>query len=298
MTAPVPVIGAVGHVALRVSDLDAAVEHATNIMGLRVSERSSERVDLTHGAPHHSLQYIRSDSDAVDHLALEASSPDALEEIRTRLRHADIPLLSEVPLDEQLAEGFVFEGPDGFVFEIYRGMPQDQPSYRGSGVRPRRFGHVNISVPDPVPLLSLLQNVLDFRISDNFRGGAFLRCNAEHHGVAVLRGRGILHHHAWEVESIADLGHLGDLVDEGGDELVAGPVRHGMGNNIAAYIEGPGHVVVEYYTDMDKIFDEDGYVPGSWSEEGHKWYSRWAPELPGDRFRALGVGPARTSYAT
>ena len=76
------VIENVGHIALRVRNLDSAVEHATTVMGLRVVEERDGRVDLTHGRPHHSLQYIEADTDSVDHVGLEAAGPEALALIR------------------------------------------------------------------------------------------------------------------------------------------------------------------------------------------------------------------------
>ncbi|HEY6761220.1 MAG TPA: VOC family protein [Baekduia sp.] len=286
------VIAAIGHVALQVRDLDAAVDHAVGVMGLRETERTADRVDLTHGAPHHSLQYLRSDVDAVDHVGLEAAGPEAVAVIRSRLEARGIPLLTDGPLDDCLTDGLSFVAPGGFVFEVYTGMPQDQPPYLATGVRPKRFGHVNFGLEDPQPMIDLLLDVLDFRISDSFRGGAFTRCNAEHHGIGVLKGRGILAHHAWEVEGIADLGRLGDVLDDLGTNVLAGPVRHGMGNNIAAYMAGPGDILIEYYCDMLRIYDDSTYVPGVWAEDGHKWYSRWSPDLPGPAARELGAPPA------
>lgn len=286
------VIENVGHVALQVRDLDGAVEHATTLMGLRVAEQDGDRVDLTHGAAHHSLQYIRSEVDGVDHIGLEAAGPEALEEIRRRLNDAGIPLLSEGPLDTCLPDGLAFEGPAGFVFEVYIGMPKDQPNYLTRGVRPRRFGHVNFALADTQPMLLLLTEVLDFRVSDHFRGGAFTRCSVEHHGIGVLHGPDTLHHHAWEVENIGDLGRLGDVADEMGSQIIAGPVRHTMGNNIAAYLAGPGGICIEYYTDMLRILDESNYTPGDWSEEGSRWYSRWSPQLPEASVRELGMRAA------
>src|ERR1700739_3086372 len=194
-------ISAVGHVAIQVRDLEAAVEHATTVMGLRVTNSSQDRVELTHGREHHSLQYIRSDVDAFDHVGLEASGSDALQEIRARLTARGMPLLSEAPLDEAIEDGFAFEAPGGFVFEVYTGMPKDEPFFVSSGVKPIKFGHVNFAVEDPEALLEVLLEVLDFRISDRFRGGAFTRCNVEHHGIGVLRGPGVLAHHAWGVEN-------------------------------------------------------------------------------------------------
>jgi catechol 2,3-dioxygenase len=280
---------AVGHVALQTRDLAAAVAQATTIMGLRVSRQDDEGADLTCGAPRHELQLLRSDVDALDHIGLEAAGPAALAEVRRRLDRAGIPLVQDRPLDPALPEGFVFELPGRVTVELYTGMPHDQPDYVPTGVRPTRFGHVNVYVPDPEPTLRALVDVLDFRISDYIRGGAFTRCNPDHHGIAVLPGDNKLHHHAWEVASLGDLGRLGDVLDAAGSALVEGPVRHGIGRNLAAYFAGASGEAVEYYTDMERIHDDHAHVPGHWDVQGTQWYSRWVPRLPPDGFRDLGV---------
>jgi catechol 2,3-dioxygenase-like lactoylglutathione lyase family enzyme len=100
-----PVIGEIGHVAIVTTDLDAVVDNATTLMGMRVSERRDDGVDLTHGTPHHSLQYLLGDSSAVDHIGLVAPDSAALDEIRTRAEAAGARLLQDTPLDACLAEG-------------------------------------------------------------------------------------------------------------------------------------------------------------------------------------------------
>jgi catechol 2,3-dioxygenase len=282
------VIAGIGHVALRVSDLERAVQLGTQIMGLRASRTTADEADLTCGSARYALQLRRDSVDACDHIGLEAEGPEALAEIRRRLDVAGIPLASDGPLDEALTHGLAFELPGRVLVEVYTGMPQDQPDYVPTGVRPTRFAHVNVYVPDPKPTLDALVGILDFRISDYIRGGAFTRCNADHHGIAVLPGASKLHHHAWEVPSIADLGRLGDVLHASGTSLIEGPVRHGIGQNIAAYFEGMAGEVVEYYTDMEVIHDDDAHVPGDWTVEGTEWYTRWTPRMPSDHFRSLG----------
>ena len=73
---------AVGHTAIRVRDLEAALWNATEIMGMRETAREGDVVYLTNGAAHHSIEYISSDVNAVDHLGLEAAGPDALARLR------------------------------------------------------------------------------------------------------------------------------------------------------------------------------------------------------------------------
>jgi catechol 2,3-dioxygenase len=289
-----PVITAVGHVALVVTDLEAAIHNATTVMGLRASERGQDRVDLTHGAPHHSLQYRAGTSNALDHIGLVAADSAALDEILARAERSGMRVLQHAPFDTSLPEGFVLEGPEGFLFEIYRGMPEDQPAYPPTGVKPNRFGHVNILLEDPAGMRELLMDVLDFRLSDDVAGGCFVRCNVDHHGIGVFPGPPKLHHYAWEVQSTVELGQVADRLDAAGGSLLWGPARHGAGNNIAVYYVEPSGTVVEYYCDMQRIYDDESYVPVEWDLTGHKWFSRWAPIMP-EGFLDLGVPCAEPS---
>jgi catechol-2,3-dioxygenase len=293
MTPPRPVIAEIGHLALRVTDLDAALAEATDLIGLSVSHRDGDVVDLTHGAPHHSMQLIGAAENAVDHVAFEADGPAALDEIRDRVRREGLEVVSDQPLDDAIADGFAFVCHDDVVYEVYVGMRHDQPPARRPGVGPTRFGHVTFNVPDPEASTDVLRRVLDFRVTDVVDGvGMFLRCNADHHAVGMLSGRGTVHHHAWEVQSIADLGRLGDLLDEQDRHLVWGPVRHGAGRNVAAYFPQVCGTVVEMYTDMERIYDEAAFTPRTWSTSDHRWYSLWGPlRPPADEFRRFGVPP-------
>jgi catechol 2,3-dioxygenase len=287
-----PVISEIGHAALRVTDLAAAEAFAVHVMGLSVSERSDDSVWLTHGDSHHSLQYMSGEQDVVDHVGLVARDGEALVEIRARIDSARLPVVSDGPLGPGIEDGFAFEGPEGFVIEVYSRMSRAAATYSGLGIRPNRFGHVNFFLRDPAPMQRLLTELLDFRVSDLIQGGVFLRCNVDHHGIGVFEGAGLLHHYAWEVPSIAELAALADLVDARGGAVLWGPVRHGMGHNIALYLQDTTGVIVEYYSDMHRIYDDANYVPGNWERTGHKWYSLWGPGFP-DGFAELGLPPHR-----
>lgn len=293
-----PLIAAVGHVAIRVTDLDAAARFATDVVGLSISERSETSVCVTCDTNHHNIEYILGTSNAVDHVGLVARDRDAIDEVRGRVEAIGCKVISDGPLGPGIADGFAFEAPGRFVIEIYSRMDQVVPSAEFSGVRPNRFGHVNFFLGEAAAMESLLREQLDFRVSDSISEagsqlGTFLRCNADHHGIGVFGGGGgkddRLNHYAWEVTSLAELGALSDLLDRRGETTLWGPVRHGMGRNIAVYIQEPSGLVVEYYCDMQRIYDEANYEPGSWSAgQGHKWYSLWAPGFPED-FMALGL---------
>jgi catechol 2,3-dioxygenase len=286
------VVSAIGHVALRVRDLERAESCALDVLGLERTGRDDRWTYFSADHHHHSLQYAEGDEDAVDHLGLVATDAAALAEIRRRLDAEEgVEIIRDGPLDPQLGDGVTFRGPDGFVFEVYLGMPKVAVPAPTRGVRPTRFGHYTLTVPDPAELSGFLERVLDFRVSDVVEAGRFLRCNIDHHGIAVLPGEGKLHHHAWEVADIGAIARLADLLDERGEHLIWGPIRHGAGANIAAYFVDPTGTVVEYYADMERIYDEE-HVAGQWTMEDPRSYSMWAPIPPPGDFMSLGVPPA------
>jgi catechol 2,3-dioxygenase-like lactoylglutathione lyase family enzyme len=282
------VIKKIGHVSIAVTDVDAALKSATTLMGLRVSEEADGVTYLTHGAPHHSLEYVAGAVDGLHHVGLVAADEGALPEIRQRAEAGGFRIVRDEPFDATADAGFVLEGPEGFLFEIYVGMPEDEPPYAPTGVKPRRFGHVTFTSSDSEAMRSFLETVLDFRVSDDVGGGYFMRCNVDHHGIAFLPGAGRFHHHAWEVQSTVELGLLSDRVDETGGSVLWGPLRHGAGSNIAVYFQEPSGALVEYYCDLDRVYDEEGYTPVVWDDADHKWWSRWAPLMP-EGFVDLGL---------
>jgi catechol 2,3-dioxygenase-like lactoylglutathione lyase family enzyme len=287
------VIASIGHVALTTADPDAAVESAMSISGLRVARRSGDGVDLTHGAEDHTLQYLEGPTTVLHHVGLAATNAEALAEIGRRASEGGLKIASDRPLDPALSEGLVLEGPGGLLFEIYIEMPSDQEvGYPTTGgVRPVRFGHVTLTVPDPDELRDFLCGTLDFRISDELAGGYFLRCNVDHHGIGVFPGEPGLHHYAWEAAGISDLAAVADRLDEVGSNLILGPVRHGAGSNVAVYFKDGAGALVEYYCEMDRIYNDAEYTPGEWNMEEFKWFSRWAPTFP-DGWVELAIGNA------
>ena len=116
----------------------------------------------------------------------------------------------------------------------------------------------------------------------------FMRCNPDHHGIALLPGKGTFHHHAWQTQSVADLAKLGDRLNKAGRDLIWGPVRHGAGHNIAAYYVEHSGAVVELYTDLEQIYD-DNREPIVWGAEDN-WWNMWSDYRPLD-FRDFGIPP-------
>jgi catechol 2,3-dioxygenase len=288
-----PVISEVGYVAIQVKDLEASERFAIDICGLFVTDRDDDSISFSHGPQHHSLQYIRSDENAFDHLGLVARDAESLATVRSRIDGAGLKVVADGPLTRGVEDGFAFEAPGGFVIAVYTRMAKVDVPFPGAGVRPSRLGHANFFAADHDALRDLFIDILDFRVSDLIPIGTFMRCNVDHHGIGVFQGAGVLHHYAWEVPTAIEAGQLADVVDGHGGSVLWGPLRHGMGRNVATYVQEPSGLVVEYYADMQRIYDDDTYVPGEWDMEGHKWYSLWGPQPLPDGFGDLGLPPAK-----
>jgi catechol 2,3-dioxygenase-like lactoylglutathione lyase family enzyme len=276
------------HVALRVPDLDASVTWATTVMGLRESERVDGVSYLTHASCHHSLQYIADDRLALDHVAMEAHDADALAALTARLHERGIEVVSTSVEEAGLKQAVRFRGPEGHVFEVFAGMDCNEPDFTSRGVPTRRFGHPTITCENTHAARDLFADVLDFRLSDEIGDGLlfFLRCNPEHHGIGIQRGAPGLNHYAWNVENLATLGLLGDTLAKNGGRFIWGPGRHGAGNNLFTYHFDPAGAVVEYYADLYHVWDEDTYVPGTWSLDDHHGQNMWGPTTPQELIEA------------
>lgn len=290
------VISEMGPITLRTSDVEKSVSEQTQILGLQEVARDGTRVSLAGVGGRPELTYVATDDeDSLELLGLIARDGDALREVRARVEREGLRMLRESASTPGAPDGFSFLGPEGFAYEVML-RPGSAP-VQPDGFGPKRYGHFNFHPRDHRSTVQFLTTLFDFRVSDVIgdggSGGFFLRCNSEHHGIAVLRGRGTFHHHAWETQSLIDLAKLGDRLHAVGRELLWAPVRHGAGQNLACYYVEHTGSVVELYADMEHIYDDDR-EPVTWAD-GQVWWNEWSTTsgfLP-HGFREQGISPAR-----
>lgn len=283
-----------GHVAIQTTDLEGSIFDATQLLGLRVTERTGNEVYLAAAPVHHELTYLESDVNGIHSLGLVARDGDALREIRRRVDAENLLIVADGPTSAGVQDGFSFMGPEGWIFEIYTEMQSSELGVHTFG--PDRYGHINFHPRNAKSMMEFLFRVLDFRLSDVIGDdfAYFMRCNPDHHGIALIQGRGTFHHHAWQVQSVADLAKLGDRLGRAGRELIWGPVRHGAGHNIAAYYVETSGAVVELYTDLEQIYNDDR-PPTIWGED-ENWWNMWSNRRTED-FRTYGI-PTVTELTT
>jgi catechol 2,3-dioxygenase len=127
----------VGHVHLKVREVDRSVEFYTAVLGLSVTERQGRYAFLSWGERHHdvALQAIGEDPPGPSrgvglyHAAFEVPDADALAGVYRRLQERDVPVS---PVDHGISEALYFDDPDGNGLEVYRDT-RDSPDEEWAG---------------------------------------------------------------------------------------------------------------------------------------------------------------------
>lgn len=153
-----------GHVVLRVSDVERSTRFWTEVLGFKVSDRNEQgMVFLRHGSDHHTIALAPAKENTplpdkargqlgFDHMALEVEKVSDLLAIRDFLRSRDVPILFEGRRGPGSNPGVEFVDPDGYNIELYASMDQIGGDDRS---RPpdewRRATSLEEAIASPVP---------------------------------------------------------------------------------------------------------------------------------------------------
>jgi len=146
---------------------------------------------------------------------------------------------------------------------------------------PRRLGHVVVGTPDPINTANLYK-ALGYRVSDVIGGGlaTFMRCSPDHHNLLVAPGRvPYLNHYALEHDDFDSVARAATnyLRNHEDDRQIAGPGRHQIGGNEFWYMLDASGNFFEFFSDMDRIDDDDAWEIGTDWAPADSW-SLWGEE--------------------
>lgn len=153
--------------------------------------------------------------------------------------------------------------------------------------KPRKVSHVVLNTPDMEGLQAWYETVLGFRASDYSADQmVFLRCNADHHSIALVRSTyPSVNHVAFELPSIDEFMRAIGRMKQKGHVPSWGPGRHGPGNNPFAYFVSPSGFVIEFTSELQQI-DEATHEAKVWSRTDPEAMDRWmtaGPPTPAQR---------------
>ena len=284
MSAPARVTR-LGFLEVRTPDVARLVAYCTDELGLAVVEGDGREAYLTTGPDHHCLHVVEGGAHGRARVGLQIAG--TLDEAHRALTERGVDAERRSDPQAGIASALVLAEPgtDAEVV-LYREMALSGVPM-SAGTTPTKLGHVACYAPDVAALQSFYQDCLGFRWSDTIGDFfVFLRCGPDHHTINVMESqtRTGLHHMAYEVR---DLVHLRDALDHlarHGRRLVWGPGRHGPGHNVFSYHRDPDGNLVEIFTELDLMLDEESghWEPRPWHEEFPMGPKVWplAPEVP------------------
>ncbi|GAA3226442.1 dioxygenase [Actinocorallia longicatena] len=175
-------------------------------------------------------------------------------------------------------------------------LPKDPPRVPDTGDRtdlmrrdpvvPLRLGHVVVGCTDVERAKVFFLDGIGMRLSDYVIGGPFMRFETDHHNIVLLPAPlTLLHHTAWKVRSVDEVGYGGSRMIENHPERHAwGLGRHGASANYFWYLKDPAGAFAEYYhSDMDDLADGPYFwdpVPGTGELPVAVWASPALTEQP------------------
>jgi catechol-2,3-dioxygenase len=286
----------IGHMGMRVTDLDAAVEFQASVLGLVETERRGRVAYLTCNARHHELILIESGKRGYDHIGLEVADVAALEAARGRIAKSGGEAIGGVYDGEPgIDRAALIRGPGGHVYKLFCGMESTAPPPPGD--RPTRFEHASVKARNLGPTERFLAHGLGFAFSDRMgRTASWWHCDADHHGMALIFGpRHELSHYAWSVPDLNAMGRIADRLAARGQKLTWGPSRHGPGHNLFVYFKDADGAMVECCADLAAMPPHGDYQAKRWPG-GFGAINQWGGPPP-PRFLLAGHRIANASPA-
>jgi catechol 2,3-dioxygenase-like lactoylglutathione lyase family enzyme len=266
---PVVTMRSLRSVSLRVPDPATSRDFYHEAWGLSTIDEDGDTFWLrATGSEHHVLRLEHHEQNALGRIAFAVASPADVDDAARKLEKLGIPLLREPGRLDDAGGGYGLQlvDPEGRCVELSAdtyAVTNQEPA--GRRAVPRKLAHVVLNTADIDRTTDFYTQVLGMRVSDwSEHQMSFLRCNADHHVLALNQAPwASVNHVAYEMSSIDHfMRGLGSLKHHG----IApqwGPGRHGPGDNTFSYFTDPAGLVCEYTSEVAQV-EEDAWLCRVW----------------------------------
>jgi catechol 2,3-dioxygenase len=305
-------IAHLGHVELLTPSPEESLWFFEEVLGMEREAQEGQSVYLRGFGDYerYCLKLTESATSGLGHLALRASSEEALERAVASVERSGRGE-GWSPGDIGHGPAFQFTDPDGRRFEVYYASERYTPAAElapamlnqyqrrvGRGVGVRRLEHVNFVSPEVRACRTFLEDALGYRsfetieLDDGREYGAWLSATVQGHEIIyVLEGlpvRGRLHHAAFWVDTREEVLRAADLFQDAGIFIEAGPAKHTPIHSFYLYVYEPGGNRIEVTSGGYLVFDPTPQATTIWHEEQYKGSRAWGRGFP----------PSFDTYAT
>ncbi len=264
-------------------DLEKQVDYWTRVVGLYVVERDARRAVLATRLGQEAIVLESGDhADSFRASLFQVAPGSDLDGMGSTLKEAGLSFELQSDLTPAVKKALVFRDPKGTLVEIFAECGFHPVVAPEGGVTPLKLGHVASRVQDVEKVAKFYQEILGFRVSDwvgdHF---VFMRCGVDHHTVNFVRyDTPRLHHVAFEVKDWTEIQRSIEIRPQQDTAGVGVRSGHIVGHNIAAYHRNGDDLRVEFYCEMDLMYDEElGYGQlRPWHEETPLYPKHWPKE--------------------
>jgi catechol 2,3-dioxygenase len=302
------------HVELLTPEPEQSLAYFHDVLGMEVESREGQSVFLRGWGEYqpYSLKLTEAASSGIAHLALRASSPEALER---QVRAIEAAGLGDGWHDGDHGHGpaYRFRDPDGHVFEVLwesdryvapdhlRPSLRNQPQrYTARGAAVKRLDHVNLLARDVAACRAFAVDTLGYRhyegivLDTGEETGAWLSLTiAAHELIYVKDARGAggrLHHLAFWVDTREECLRAADIFLDAGVHIEAAPSRHAVAAGFFLYSFEPGGNRIEVTTGGYLVYEPDP-EPVLWTEAERARGQAWGVKTV-ESFHYYGTPPA------
>ncbi|GGK76562.1 catechol 2,3-dioxygenase [Amphritea balenae] len=277
-----------GHIQIRVLDVEEALKHYRDLIGLIEVERDSQgRVYLKGWTEVDKFSVVLREADepGMDFVGYKVLDNQVLERLHAELIGYGCNV-EEIPAGELNGCGrrIRFDSPTGHMFEIYAekeqtgkwGVGNVNPEAwpRGlKGMKATRFDHCLLYGPNIKGTLDLFRDVLGFELAEQVldpegtRIAQFLTVGMKAHDVAFIEHPepGKFHHASFILDTWEDVLRAADLISMEDVSLDIGPTRHGLTHGKTIYFFDPSGNRSEVFCDGDYHYPD--HEPVTWQAE-------------------------------
>lgn len=263
-----------GHMQLRVLDMDEALNHYCENMGLIETDRDEKgRVYLKCWDEQDKFSIVLEPAgrSGMDHVAFKVASEQELSRFESKVKDFGIET-KRMPAGELkgCGERVRFVIPAGHTFELFaekeqvgNGISTTNPSPWPKGIKGMgaiRFDHCLLYGNNHDENVRFFIEALEFQLTEQIvdgdvQLGAFMTCSTKAHDIAFVRNEepGKLHHASFLLGSWEKVLKAADIISMEDIPLDVGPTRHGLTRGMTIYYYDPSG-------NRNEVFADDSYA--------------------------------------
>ncbi|MFW1678118.1 catechol 2,3-dioxygenase [Pontibacter sp. JAM-7] len=276
-----------GHVQLRVLDIEEAVSHYRDLIGMTEMDRDDQgRVYLKCWTEVDKFSVVlrEDDTPGMDFMAFKCLSEEVVDQLRAELIEFGCSV-DDIPEGElkDCGRRVRFTSPSGHNFELFATKKQVGSAVGShnpeawprdlTGMKAQRLDHCLLYGVELAKTLDLFRNVLGFDLveqvmtPDGTRVAQFLTVSMKAHDIAFIDHPepGKFHHASFFLETWDDVLRAGDLISMTDTSIDIGPTRHGITHGQTIYFFDPSGNRNEVFCGGDYFYPD--HEPITWDAE-------------------------------